>query len=99
MPQVLYRLAGKLVAYEAAVGSWRFITLPKAASAELRAMFHGTRAWGSLPCTVTIGGTTWQTSVFWSKQAGYMLPVKAAVRKAEGLADGDPVAYTLDIQV
>lgn len=37
----------------------------------------------------TIGGTTWRTSLFPSKQAGgWLLPLKAAVRKAEKLAEG-----------
>ena len=44
---------------------------------------------------VTIGDTSWNTSVFPHKESGgWLLPVKAAVRKAEGLAEGD--AVTLD---
>ena len=45
---------------------------------------------------VTVGATTWQTSVF--PDAGldtYVLPVKRAVRHAEDLFDGDPVTVTL----
>lgn len=99
MPQVRYSLRGKLVPYDTTAGSWRFITLPKAQSKELRSMFDGSLGFGSLPCTVTVGATTWRTSVFWSKSVGYMLPVKAAVRKAEGLADGQTVAYSLDVRM
>ena len=98
MPKVRYELTGKLVPYDTTAGSWRFITLPKAQSRELRAMFDGSLGFGSLPCTVTIGATTWRTSVFWSKAAGYMLPVKAGVRKAEGLADGARVEYALEVE-
>jgi hypothetical protein len=47
----------------------------------------------------TIGDTTWQTSVFPQKSedgsAEWILPVKAAVRKAEDLAEGDEAALTL----
>jgi len=57
------------------------------------------RGFGSLRVRATIGNTTWQTSVFPQKSAdgaaGWILPVKAAVRKAEGLAEGDEAAVTL----
>ena len=98
MPRVRYRLQGRLTPYDTTAGSWRFLTLPKAASRELRGMFEGSLGFGSLPCTVTVGGTTWRTSIFWSKTAGYMLPVKASVRKAEGLRDGAQVAYTIEVE-
>lgn len=43
----------------------------------------------SLRVTATIGGTSWQTSLFPSRNPpGWLLPVKASVRKAEGLAEG-----------
>ena len=44
----------------------------------------------------TIGNTSWQTSVFPSKDvAGYLLPIKASVRKAEKLAENDSITVTL----
>lgn len=99
MPQVRYRLRGKVVPYDTAAASWRFITLPKAQSRELRGMFDGSLGFGSLPCTVTLGATTWRTSVFWSKAGGYLLPMKASVRKAEGIADGATVVYELEVRL
>ena len=45
---------------------------------------------------VTCGGTTWLTSLFPSKeQAAYILPMKAAVRRAEGLAAGGPATVRI----
>lgn len=39
---------------------------------------------------VTIGSSTWQTSLFPSKDVGsYILPLKKPVRRAEGLSVGD----------
>jgi len=47
---------------------------------------------------VRLGGTQWQTSVFPSKEAGgYLLPVKAAVRKKEGVGEGDVVTVELSL--
>ena len=54
------------------------------------------RGWGSLKVVATIGGSRWSTSVFPAKDTGWLLPVKAAVRKAEGLGEGEPVEVTLE---
>jgi hypothetical protein len=45
---------------------------------------------------VTIGATEWQTSIFPDKKrATYVLPVKQAVRKAEGVTAGSTVDVDL----
>lgn len=79
--------------------SWFFITIDGEVADAIRAASHGrTAAWGSVYVTVTIGGTTWRTSLFPSKDVGgYLLPVKAAVRKAERLNEGDVVPVGLAI--
>ena len=50
---------------------------------------------GSIKVLVTIGNTTWNTSLFPdSKRKTFILPVKKEVRRAENLAEGDrPVIY------
>ncbi|HRE33573.1 MAG TPA: DUF1905 domain-containing protein, partial [Sphingopyxis terrae] len=46
----------------------------------------------------TVGDTRWNTSVFPHKESGgWLLPVKAAVRKAEGLTEGDVVTVTVSL--
>ncbi len=55
------------------------------------------RGFGSLKVTATIGDSTWRTSVFPSREEGWMLPVKSAVRKAEGIGEGDEVALVLEV--
>ncbi len=79
--------------------AWHFVTIDGAVADAIRGAAPGrSAAWGSVYVTVTIGGTCWQTSVFPSKDvAGYLLPVKAAVRKAEKLAEGDVVTVLLAI--
>ena len=51
---------------------------------------------GSLKVEARIGDSAFTTSVFPSKEIGWLLPVKAAVRKAEGIAEGD--AVTIDVR-
>jgi hypothetical protein len=45
---------------------------------------------------VSVGGSVWRTSLFPSSSAAaYVLPVKKAVRVAEGLADDDPAEVSI----
>jgi Domain of unknown function (DUF1905) len=47
--------------------------------------------------TAQIGATGWTTSLF-PKDGRYVVPVKAWVRKAEGLELGDPVTVRLAVK-
>ena len=55
-----------------------------------------TYGWGMIPVRVRVGATEWETSLF-PKDGRYVVPVKDAVRRAEGLDEGDTV--TLDLTV
>ena len=79
--------------------AWHFISLPQGMSEEIKNMYQGlARGWGSLPVQVIIGNTAWQTSVFPdSKSRCYILPIKVAVRKAEGIMAGQNVHARIDI--
>ena len=94
-----YRLRSKVWKYPGMAG-WRFLTLTKSASASIKKDFgKRARGWGSLPVTVTIGKTTWKTSIFPDSQAGaYLLPLKANVRKREQINDKDSVLVSLHVR-
>jgi hypothetical protein len=79
--------------------AWHFITITGDVADAVRAAAPGrSAAWGSVYVSVGIGNTRWQTSLFPSKEAGgWLLPVKAAVRKAEKIAEGDEVTLTLTV--
>ena len=84
-------------------GTWHFITLDGAAgealsgTALMRKLEGMARGWGSLKVVATIGTSRWNTSVFPAKETGWILPVKAAVRKAEGLIEGEVVEVVLEL--
>jgi hypothetical protein len=83
------------------MAGWHFVTLPAVLSAEIRGA-HGKKArgWGSLPIRITVGKTGWNTSIFPDKKAGaYLLPLKAEVRKREGIRAGDVIAMTVTMRV
>jgi hypothetical protein len=81
-----------------AKGSWHFVTITgpqadaiRARSFELRAMGGG-RGFGSVRVEAQVNGVPFSTSVFpHNDSGGYLLPVKAEVRRAAGIAAGDRV--------
>ncbi len=79
-----------------AKGSWYFLTIDGDTAQAIRAHAVNAAAWGSVHVEATIGGTTWRTSLFPSKAVGgWLLPLKAAVRKAEKLGEGSVVEAVL----
>ncbi|MEH3066644.1 MAG: DUF1905 domain-containing protein [Aeromicrobium erythreum] len=80
-------------------GAWHFVTVPDDVSDEVEERFGPTAAgFGSVRVEVTVGATTWRTSVFPSaQQRAYVLPVKKAVRTAEGLDEGGTASFTLHV--
>lgn len=81
-------------------GSWFFVRLPAEAAEDLRDLAVGPpRGFGSIRVGVRVGGTSWETSVFPEKETGsFVLPMKKAVRTAEGLEDGDQVEVTVTVR-
>lgn len=80
-------------------GAWVFLSLPADVSEEIRQQPRPPRpGFGSIRVRVTIGGTAWGTSIFPDSKSGrYILPVKKAVRAAEGLEIGDTAAVGLQL--
>ena len=87
-----------------APAAWFFLTIAGDAADGIRLAaisgqwLDGRKGFGSARVEVTIGDTSWKTSVFPHKESGgWILPVKAAVRKAEGLGEGDAVTMTVSL--
>ena len=76
---------------------WHFVTVPDEETAEIEAAASFvTYGWGMIPVAARIGDTEWTTSL-WPKDGSYIVPVKAWVRKAEGLELGDVVTVSLSL--
>jgi hypothetical protein len=88
-----------------APASWHFLTIDGElaeaihALALMRRLEGGQkRGWGSMKVRATVGDTSWETSIFPAKElGGFLLPMKAAVRKAEGLVAGDLVTVSVTV--
>ena len=82
-----------------AAGGWCFLSLPVDVADEIRSRVEPA-GFGSVRVSATIGQTTWATSVFPDKARGsYVLPVKAAVRRAEGIDTDEPIDVHLVVAV
>jgi hypothetical protein len=79
--------------------SWHFVDLPEADADDIEHRFgHRAAGFGSLRVEVTIGATTWCTSIFPDKKREtYVLPVKKGVRAAEGLDAGSAAHVHLTV--
>ncbi|MGZ8281795.1 MAG: DUF1905 domain-containing protein [Allosphingosinicella sp.] len=55
------------------------------------------RGFGSVKVNARIGDSRWSTSVFPPKEGGWFLPVKKAICRAEGLAEGSQVEVQLEL--
>jgi hypothetical protein len=76
---------------------FHFVAVPEDESAELHAISSlVTYGWGMIPVVGTIGRTEFTTSLF-PKDGGYLVPLRAAVRKAEQLDLGDLVELGLEV--
>jgi len=91
------------VDFVAEIIEWRgpapylFVALPGELVGEVHyAAREASYGWGMVPVTAQIGATIFATSLF-RRGDTYMLPVKVAVQRAEGVGLGDRVAVTMRI--
>src|ERR671918_276003 len=97
MPSMI-SVTGPLWLWTGGQGSWHFLTVPEEQAGEIRAHSLLARGgFGSVRIEAAIGDVRWRTSVFPQKSGGYILPVKASVRRDAGIAAGDEVSFELEI--
>ena len=88
-----------------APASWHFLTIRGDAAEAINALalmrrLEGgrKRGWGSMKVRATVGDTVWDTSIVPANEmGGWLLPVTAAVRKAEGLVAGALVTVQVKV--
>ena len=96
MKKAMIALTGPLSVWNNHEGRVHFMSVPEHSSYEIRAHALGSpRGFGSVRVEACIHDVTWRTSVFPVKSGGYFLPVKIAVCRAAGIAEGDEVTVEL----
>ncbi|WP_367318935.1 DUF1905 domain-containing protein [Streptomyces sp. HUAS ZL42] len=93
------------LAFSGRVLEWRgpspyyFVPVPDQESADIREVAAmATYGWGMIPVEARMGEVAFETSLF-PKDGGYLLPLKAAVRKRHGLAAGDDVTVEMTVRL
>lgn len=93
------------VAFEGEVWYWRgpspfhFVTVPADGADRIRAVAPAlSYGWGCVPVSGRVGGTAFTTALI-PRDGGYVVPLKSAVRRAEGVELGDTVRVVLDLAV
>jgi hypothetical protein len=95
---VEWQFSAELWLYGDEPGSWHFVTLPGEVADEIRDAAGPRHGFGSIRVAAAIGTTRWQTSLFPEAAGGSMvLPVKKAVRAAEGLEAGEPCDVRVEL--
>ena len=75
-----------------------YVVVPEPVSADVQELSASlTYGWGAVPVEARIGATSFTTSMF-PKDGRYLLPLRVAVRKAEGIGLDDDVAVELHLQ-
>ncbi|MFJ3670064.1 DUF1905 domain-containing protein [Streptomyces sp. NPDC090106] len=93
------------LAFSGQVIEWRgpapfyFLPVPDEESADIRQVAAmATYGWGVIPVEALIGGTEFTTSLF-PKDGRYLLPLKAAVRRPQGITAGDDVSVRITVLI
>jgi len=91
--------------FDGAVWYWRgpapfyFVTVPEPECAQIAGVSVGVSyGWGMIPVSASVGSTRFTTSL-WPKDGGYIVPIKAAVRRAERIDVDDVVSVVLSVAV
>ena len=86
MKPKLFEVSGVLEIFEEYTASWTYLFIPFKSVPDV-----DPGGWGAIPIEVTVGKTTWVTSMFPLKKSGYFIPIKKLVQKKENIKAGDKI--------
>lgn len=94
-----YSIKTKLWKWQSEKAAWHFVSIDTHTSEEIKIRREPSLGggFGAIKVEVTIGDTTWETSIFPSKTKGFILPIKASVRKNENLKEGNTINISFAI--
>ena len=97
--QTEYTMTEKVFLYPGETANWHFVPITKKIGQEIRLTYgKSNRGFGAVKVEVTIGKTTWLTSMFPDKYSGsYILPLKAQVRRNEDIYAEDKIKFTIKL--
>lgn len=81
-------------------GPWYFVYASKELSQKIKDTVHNRKkspGFQFVRIQATVGKTSWQTSLFPTKDGPYLIAIKADVRRKEGIDEGDSVSIACRI--
>lgn len=95
MDKSTYEFSSELWRHPGEAG-WCFVTLPEDIADDIDAAVGVRAGFGSIPVVVSVGATSWKTSLFPdSSSDSFVLPMKKAIREAQQLEVGETVSVQL----
>lgn len=92
-----FTIKGKVWRYKGD-GPWHFVYVNKELSQKIRdTARNNKKATSFVRIKATIGKTSWQTSLFPTKDGPYVLCIKAEIRAKEGITDGNIVTAVCNL--
>ncbi|HWO07068.1 MAG TPA: DUF1905 domain-containing protein [Candidatus Paceibacterota bacterium] len=87
-----FTVSGKVWRYEGP-GGWYFVYVPEKLSRQIKDYTRNKKKVGFqfVRVKATIGETSWNTTLFPTKDGPYLLAIKADVRRKEGIDEGDSI--------
>lgn len=91
-----YQVVGEVIEWRGPAPH-HFVALPDDLAQELADdVAHLSYGWGCIPAEVTLGDTTVATSLM-PRDGGYLVPLKVALRRPEGVELGDVVSLRVTV--
>ena len=84
-----YKIKAKVFVYSVEPASWYFVSIDKKITEKAKAKKKV--GFSFVPVEVTVGRTTWRTTLFPTKEGPYILALKKIVRQKEDIREGDIV--------
>ena len=100
MKKSIYKIKGQIwCGGYSDVSPWHFVSVPQKETERIKKDFGKlSRGWRSLPIMVTVGKTSWKTSIFLDNRTdSYLLPLKAQVRKKEAIFEREYINFSFKI--
>ena len=97
MSSMDFEFTGEIIEWRGPAPFW-FLRVPEEESEDIKLAAKGIEYWGQVPVLVRIGDAEFTTALF-PKDGCYLVPVKAQIRRAEALEEGDAVTVRLAVKV
>ena len=92
-----FKFTAKVWRYPAQA-AWYFVYVADEVTEVIKKIKNKKRVgFGFIPIEATVGKTTWQTSLFPTKEGPYLIAIKAMIRRKEGIDDGDKIEVRFKI--